>query len=372
MRPTLDLSACLRRSTQPFGSQRRGLTLIELLVVISIIGVLLALMIPAVQAAREAARRTRCANNLKQIGLALLTYESAVGCLPPGRLLTNDPRYAGTNPPCTSLLVAKSWLFRILPHLEQPALYNSINQGLTIFGLENSTSRSGSVGTFACPSDPDAGQVRRGFALILISLGFDTDTTPFRTQYGSYVGMYGSLHLQAIPRSSSGCQVAPSVLAQVNGSFNDVAPIRLSSYSDGLSQTLIASERALFPLRNAEARKSAAFDQYGWAASGNWGDTLVTAIYPPNLHKKLASEQSVEPFFAASSLHPGGLNGLFGDGSVRFIRETISTWTFDPVSGEPQGARTDSLGAWINLPRPGVWQSLTTRADGETLSADSY
>ena len=142
--------------------------------------------------------------------------------------------------------------------------------------------------------------------------------------------------------------------------------------SNGLSQTLIASERALFPLRNAEARKSAAFDQYGWAASGNWGDTLVTAIYPPNLHKKLASEQSVEPFFAASSLHPGGLNGLFGDGSVRFIRETISTWTFDPVSGEPQGARTDSLGAWINLPRPGVWQSLTTRADGETLSADSY
>ena len=372
MRPIPDLSACLRRSARLSKSPRRGLTLIELLVVITIIGVLLALLIPAVQAVRESARRTQCVNNLKQIGLALLTYESAIGCLPPGRMLTNDPRYAGTNPPCTSLLVDKSWLLHILPQLEQSALYNSINQGLTIFGLENSTTRAVAVGTFACPSDPDAGQVRRGYALLLASFRLDSEATPFMTQYDSYVGMYGSLYLQAIPRSASGCQVAPSVLAQVNGSFNDVSPIRLSSLSDGVSNTMVASERALFPLRNAEANNSAAFDQYGWTISGNWGDTLVSSFYPPNLHKKIVSDRCVEPFFAASSLHPGGLNGLFGDGSVRFIKETISTWLFDPGNGNPRGAKTDAAGAWINLPDRGVWQSLTTRDGGETVSADSY
>ena len=135
-------------------SKRRGATLIELLVVVSILGVLLALIVPAVQDVRESARRASCANNLKQIGLGLQQYEQTFGSLPPGRMLTYDPRYAGKNPPCTSRLVDKSMLVMILPYIEQVAIYNAVNQDLTILGRENRTVFPVSVGIFACPSDP--------------------------------------------------------------------------------------------------------------------------------------------------------------------------------------------------------------------------
>ena len=350
----------------------RGITLVELLVIFSIIGVLIALLLPAVQSSREASRRAQCSNNLKQIGLALFNYEGAIGSLPSGRMLTHDPRFSGRNPPCTSLMVEKSLFLHILPNLEQSSIYNSINHGLTIFGFENSTIRSVVVGVFACPTDPDAGRVRPGYSLILSSVGLDDVASPFLVSYGSYVGVYGSFYLQALPRPESDCVVSPSVLAQVNGSFNDVSPIRLSSFNDGLSNTIVATERALFPLRNAESDGTSAFDQYGWTISGNWGDTLVSTFFPPNMYKKIEDDTVHEAFFSASSLHPGGMNVLMGDGSVRFIKDTISTWPYNPANGHPQGAKIDPTGAWINLPTQGVWQSLSTRFGGELFSTDSF
>ena len=128
------------------GNQRRsGFTLIECLVVISIIGILVGLLLPAVQAAREAARRASCSNNLKQFGLALATYENSVGCFPPGRLMTYDPRFAGAAPPCTSRIVDKGILVMILPGTEHGDLYNAINQDLSILGRENRTVHAMSV-----------------------------------------------------------------------------------------------------------------------------------------------------------------------------------------------------------------------------------
>ena len=88
--------------------------------------------------------------------------------------------------------------------------------------------------------------------------------------------------------------------------------------------------------------------------------------------KKVGIGGGVNHAAAASSLHPGGLNAAMGDGSVRFIKETISTWPFDPVSGRPVGATEGPGGHWSNLPSPGVWQHLATRAGGEVTTSDSF
>jgi prepilin-type N-terminal cleavage/methylation domain-containing protein/prepilin-type processing-associated H-X9-DG protein len=351
-------------------SDRRGFTVIELLVVVSIIVLLIALLLPAVQSAREAARRAQCLNNLKQIGLALCSYEGSCGSLPPGRMMTYDPRYSGPRPPCTSELVEKSLLVHILPYIEQAALSNAINSNLVIFGPENATARLVSVSVFSCPSDPDAGQSREGDPLGLYSSGLAIPGQPYAVAFSSYVGMYGSFYLNAIPRMASGCVVPAPMLAQVNGCFNDVSPIGLASVTDGLSGTIFVTERALTPLKGIVDSQGPTFGRYGWMISGNWGDTLVTAFYPPNLYRKVSPDRSDSQYFAASSPHPGGLNAVFGDGSVRFIKETIATWPFNPSTGVPVGAIASDF--WSNLPPAGVWQALGTRAGGEAVGADAF
>jgi len=243
-----------------------GFTLIEVLVVISVISLLMALLLPAVQSAREAARRAQCGNNLKQIGIALHGYDDAFGSLPTGRTKTYDPRYSGANPPCTSRMVDKSFLVMLLPQLEQASLYNSINQSLTIFVAEKATAK-------------------------------------FRKL-------------------------------------------------DGVDPLL--------------------FSRYGWYFSGNMGDTLFTTFYPPNMDMKVAALAGPRQTFAASSLHPGGVNLLLGDGSVRFVKDTIDTWPFDQLTGQPVGATLNANGWWDGLPPFGVWQKLSTRAGGEAIDSSAY
>jgi prepilin-type N-terminal cleavage/methylation domain-containing protein/prepilin-type processing-associated H-X9-DG protein len=350
----------------------RGFTLIELLTVVAIAGLLIALTLPAVQSAREASRRAQCSNNLRQIGLALHTYESSFGSLPPGRMMTYDRRFAGSSPPCTSVLVEKSLFIHILPQLDQPSLFNSINQNLTIFGYENQTARTVAISSFACPSDSEAGRVRAGYSLALYSYGLASANEPYLVYYSSYTGIYGSFYLNAIPHVDANCQVPPPVLVQVNGSFNDASPIRSSSFSDGLSTTALVTERALSPLKDIADDNGSAYDRFGWLIAGNWGDTFVTAFYPPNMYRKVSPSGDIKQFFAASSMHPGGLNVVMGDGSVRFIKDAISTWPFDPSSGAPQGVTTSQSGAWTNVPTSGVWQALATRNGGELIATDAF
>ncbi len=352
-----------------------GFTLVELLVVLAVIGLLLALLLPAVQAAREVARRSTCAQNLRQIGLALHAYEAQHGCLPPGRVMTHDPRFAGDRPPCSAPFVDRSLLVRILPGLEQGPLYDALNQDLTIFGHENRTVRVATVASYLCPTDPDASPQARpgGVSLLMISFGLQAPDDPYPVGRASYAGMQGSLMVNAVPRPDTGCQVPASVRAQQNGSFHDGAPVRLADVRDGLSQTIVVAERALAPLRAAESdaegqpgREPAL--RYGWMVSGNWGDTLVTAFLPPNLHRRISGGGGVWQARAASSLHPGGLNTLRGDGSVRFVADSIATWPFEPGTGFPRGSETDPQGAWTRIPPAGPWQALATRDGGEVVA----
>ena len=355
------------------GAQVAGFTLVELVVVVAVIGLLVALILPAVQGAREAARRSQCGNNLRQIGLGIATYESSFGCLPPGRIKTYDPRFAGRNPPCSSAIIDKSYEVFILPFIEQGAIYNAINQNLTILGAENSTIHSARVAIYSCPSDATAGAPLDLPADALASYGLRDSGASQRMVLTSYAACTGSLEAVALPLGSNGCQPDPLARQQNNGCFHDLSPVTLAAVSDGLSQTLFVLERATSPLQGVDSFRPNEFATHGWFVTGNWGDTLATTMYPPNAYKKVSLAAAGAQFGSGASQHPGGLNVLLGDGSVRFIRDTIQTWPFSPITGNPAGAsQARGLGAWSHLPTPGVWQALATRAGGESLAGAEF
>ncbi len=353
----------------PASSSRRALTLIEVLVAISIVSLLIALLLPAVQSARESARRAQCSNNLKQLGLALHNYHDTFGSLPPGRIKSYDPRYAGPKPPCTSSIVDKSLEVFALGFMEQTTIYNAINQSLAIIGGENSTVHSIAISSFACPSDPMSGSARDLNPGALSRYGVPD---PAVMVFTSYAGMIGSLPVLAQPLPSSNCVVPGALIAQCNGVFNDLSPIRFAWVSDGLSNTIFMAEKATTILQELNVVNPQYAAKHGWYITGNWGDTLVTTLYPPNACDRVALGAMTARTNSASSMHPGGLNVLMGDGSVRFIKDTIQTWPFDPSTGNPAGASLNGQGAWVNLPPAGVWQALSTRAGGEVVSGDAF
>jgi prepilin-type N-terminal cleavage/methylation domain-containing protein len=350
---------------------RRGLTLIEILVVITVIAVLAGLLTPAVQSAREAARRAQCGNHLRQIGLALQVYHDVFDSLPPGRIKSYDPRYAGNNPPCTSSIVDKGLLISILPFIEQLPLYNSINQSLTILGMENSTIHRVRVSSFVCPSDTAASSLLRLNSNQLATYGVlpGPDGPPLMA-LTSYSGIMGEYPVVAQATLANGCVVDGRLIAQSDGAFNDVSPITYSMFADGLSRTAILSEHSATLIRNIDRTVPGTSAIRCWYVTGNSGDTLVTSFYPPNCDSVVAAGAVDALVLSASSMHPVGLNLLFGDGSVHFLKNTIQSWPFESKDGFPSGASQTPGGWWVGTPAPGVWQALTTRSGGETVGAD--
>jgi prepilin-type N-terminal cleavage/methylation domain-containing protein/prepilin-type processing-associated H-X9-DG protein len=285
------------------GSRRRGFTLIELLVVIAIIAVLIALLLPAVQAAREAARRAQCVNNLKQIGLALASYESIHKVLPPGYVSNFDANGNDTGP-------GWGWASMLLPQMEQPALYAAINFNLAVEAPANSTARLSTIATFFCPSDP----VPPNIPISAVRRDLNT---------GATTGLI--------------CTLAPANYVGVNGTsepgpdgegplYRDSA-VAARDVTDGTSQTLYVGERSL--LLGGTTTWAGAVTGAVLFPSGNGIGRPVTEL-APGLVLSHAGERvgpgdknsEVNQFYSA---HSGqGVNFLFGDGHVAFLKATMN------------------------------------------------
>jgi prepilin-type N-terminal cleavage/methylation domain-containing protein/prepilin-type processing-associated H-X9-DG protein len=353
-------------------SPRRGFTLIELLVVIAIIGVLIALLLPAVQAAREAARRAQCLNNLKQLGLALHNYTDTIGTLPPALVIT------GTSPSNVNWTNSFGAHPRILPYAEQGNVFDSLNFDLDMYsrGGQNRTATSVYLDLLVCPSES-----RQDFT-------HDVGGRMNVCNYGYCEGdwfVWGGVGSTRVNRSAFGPNQSRT----------------LAAFRDGLSNTLWISEgRAYTPyyrdctgdgsLANfgpgktyhadnvppPDADPYAVAPEYrggcalrdGTSEGGHveWVESGVhhagfTTAWPPN--RRIAGGPNGEfvdmdlnsrrekiggmsfAAITARSYHPGGVNALFGDGSVRFIKDSVNGLT---------------------------WRALGTVAGGEALSADSY
>jgi prepilin-type N-terminal cleavage/methylation domain-containing protein/prepilin-type processing-associated H-X9-DG protein len=343
--------------------RRRGFTLIELLVVIAIIAVLIALLLPAVQAAREAARRSQCVNNLKQLGLAVMNYESANGSLPP----TESTGY-----PAGTKMNDFSMKLRILPLMEQQALYNAFNQYYSYSTIINGTATSTVVTAYLCPSDPI--RVHRGMAHYS---GHDYGDSNYANNLGNCVTCNGNI-LEG-PAYVLGDYFGPAVtLAMITDGTTNTALwseyLKNSGQSVGIRGALYVSSdpfswtAPISPVitgnlyttlgkLSADCQKSTTLSKfqtpgYTWAFHEAGSGGGYTHIQTPNKKSCVFSNRNVDPpttgiasLISASSYHSGGVNVGFMDGSVRFIKDSINQVT---------------------------WWSLATKSGGEIVSSDSY
>ena len=354
--------------------QRAGFTLIELLVVIAIIAVLISLLLPAVQSAREAARRAQCINNLKQIGLALHNYENASGAFPPAGQSSN---YTTTPPQNQYVDGAYSVFPRILSYIEGGTTFNALNFSLDYNDLSgaNYTAASQVISTFLCPSSPNASAGHDAIG--------DPNGAPFEANGPGYgLTDYGATcytDIDPLGQSNPANGATPIVpyrnkFSRVDGLLKQ-GKTRIGECTDGLSNTLAIAEDAG---RNASYVSQFAESYYGGTGTAPNRNVPGFASNPPagrrfwrwtEPHDSLGVSGGINnksrpdnegvqwPLTSVTagnkagnnqnlfSFHPGGINALFGDGSVHFLR--------------------DSTGVV-------VLRWLTSLNGGEVISSDSY
>jgi len=366
-----------------------GFTLIELLVVIAIIAVLISLLLPAVQSAREAARRAQCVNNLKQLALAANNYESSNGCYPGGSYSNYNGGIPADNNCATGAAPCDfpenfSVFVRMLPYTEQGPMYNAVNFSLTSGNFENITVSGIRMSILTCPSDTQNDPVPINPNAANASFNLVSGTLPpgnWIECYSSYAGNAGTWDYGYATFKG------PNLFTMYNGTIYNDSTVKISAVTDGTSNTFLFAEHSHF--------MATLNDPYYYVSdnswqSGRWYDTLFCTLYPMNTNLQANPVAANGPFgyyaiTVANSLHPGGANFAFCDGSVRFLKNTISSWTYnmnnlDPYNNAiPDGAIAafdtydpQEIFYQFGKARLGVYQALSTRAGGEVISADQY
>ena len=287
----------LRRNT------RNAFTLIELLVVIAIIAILIGLLLPAVQKVREAAARLKCQNNLKQIGLGMHNYESAHQKFPPGfssQAATVDGDGLGPG---------WGWAAHLLPHMEQDNLFRQITLGNDILHPGHATVRTTVLPGFRCPSDQPNGET---FAVVGPSGTLGT------VAFANYAACGGTFEVTGFPDTNT-------------GTFLRNSAFRFGDVTDGTSNTLFATERSSkrSPMTTWVGAVTGSINPPLDPAHGDEGPPTLCLFQTGEATEGRTPNNPFNHVEDASSQHTGGVNALFGDGSVRFLRNSINpaAWT---------------------------------------------
>jgi prepilin-type N-terminal cleavage/methylation domain-containing protein/prepilin-type processing-associated H-X9-DG protein len=317
--------------------RRNAFTLVELLVVIAIIGILIALLLPAVQAAREAARRSQCTNNLKQACLAMHNYHDQLRSLPVGAWAC-----------CWG-----TWQVSVLPYIEQQPLYNKYNQGgkatgdwnTVYFSAANVAVTTQRLSAFTCPSDSPQAVSLSGYLLTQHNYAANYGNTGYFTQDGdgSAASPVGGVTFGGAPFALSACAVGKAY--------------RFSDIRDGLSNTLMFGE-----VIQGQSTSAAAIDIRGftwWGLGAGFTTFLPPNSSSPDIMTDSGYCQTADPNppcdpigmsspnrpanLAARSRHPGGVNVGLCDGSVRFVSDTIAINTWRYLSTTHGGEALDSF-----------------------------
>ena len=314
-------------------SPRQGFTLIELMVVVTVIGLIVALLLPAVQAAREAARRVQCASHLKSLGVALHLHEETLGRFPAGMI---ERPWLG------------SFLFQSLPFLEQQALYDSINVSQSVFDFVQSTAVRQVPAVLLCPSDSSRGGNGSEYG---VNYAGEADTVG-RFPSNLWDGVFQGRPMA--PRDlTDGLSWTVGVEEWVVGSGDLVGQTRLGTpfrfvkpFGPGPAGAE-AFLRACLDLSPPVAPQRAVPILPGYKGalwlSGELGFTLYTHALPPDSPSCEGGLGGIA--YSAGSFHPGGGHVMMMDGAVRFVQTSVAS---------------------------AVWRAIGTRAGGELVAQDAY
>ena len=294
-------------------SKRKGFTLVELLVVIAIIGILIGMLLPAVQQVREAARRTACKNNMRQIGLALHNYDSAFDEFPAGITLT------GTTPTDANWSVT-TW---ILPQMEQQNLFDQLNP---IAGSPGGALLASSIDAFLCPSDngSDINSER--------PVGTATATTNY------------------VVANNTGAVCTPDASA-ASGLFCDTPQGIAAMNADGTSNTLIVAERRTFQkdrgpmaIQPAAATMFAALGNVSTSGASGPARGMADIAFSTigGINASTGNTGDVNADQGVSSNHSGGVNVVLGDASTQFLNDQTTTLVFQQLTDFRDGTVFES------------------------------